>query len=191
MRLKMPRYLAPNLLFDGSVGVLVKKEDRQKIIEAISNEVRNGSEKTAELAVVNEVRRLAKTQKTVGEDCMCVRINFYAHPQVCITYQKSSSRKHRKSKTPSNISGRTGMIIQVANKSDPIPKMPPNIEEIEGVFSPWIISSNQALPPSYIVGQLNIRSDNINIHIDGLPLPDNNDGIIGGSLSQNRPILPK
>lgn len=190
IRRNLPRCFPPNLLVRNTVGALVKEEDRQRILDAIINECRNGTEKTAELAVVNEIKRIAKTQETIGEDLMCVRINCYTNPQVYISYQKSLSRVHRKKKSSTNTPERTGMIIQAVDKTSPIPTMPPDIEQFEGVFSPWIVSESLVHPPSYIIGQLNIRAGGINIHIEGLPLPENKEGIIGGHIAQDRPLSP-
>ena len=94
---------------------------------------------------------------------------------------------HGKKTKLSNMCERTGMILQVVNNNYPAPVKPPNIEQYEGVFSPWIVSVGQVHPPSYMIGQLNINlGGNLNIHIDGLE-PPIGEGIIGGFISQDRP----
>ena len=57
IRINLPRYLPQNKLAYGSVGALVKEEDWQKIIKAITNQYKSGNEQTAELAVVKVVSR--------------------------------------------------------------------------------------------------------------------------------------
>lgn len=167
-------------------GVILDNEQNKHLTKCISEERKNGTEKSAERAIVKVLREVAKQHETVGSDCMAVRMSYWSKPQVIITYYPDPNLEIPLKSKKAPIESRTGFVIGYGKKED-MTKLPPNIEEMKPYFTPWIISPNGIIPPSSIIGNLNHSFGDFTVQING-PSPPK--GLIGGIISQSRPTKP-
>lgn len=181
-----PKFWPERQIATVSDGVTLTSKENEKLYQTILFERNNGTEKSAEGAIVNELREVAKKHPTVGMDCMAVRMSYCSNPQVIINYYPDKNRKTILKSKNAPIHNRTGIIMGFGKKKD-IPKVPPNIENMESYFSPWIISKHKILPPSSIIGVATYSIGNMSVVING---PKGPHGIIGGFISQKRPKQP-
>lgn len=162
------------------------KDESSRLEQSILNERNHGTEKTAEKAIVNEIRERAKNHPTIGLDCMAIRISYNANPNVIINYYPNPNIQKLIPPMKADKNNRTGLIIGYGKLED-FQNGPPDIEGMEPYFSPWIVSKNSVIPPSSILGIQNSTINNFTVQINGAHPPK---GIIGGHISQKRPEKP-
>lgn len=183
---RRPRFYPERYVVTMASGVKITDEENDQLTKSILHERKNGSEKTVERAIVNELRKKAKNHPTIGLDCMAIRMTWNHKPEVTITYHSNPDLNNPLPPLKAPVESRSGLIIGFGKPEEILTK-PPEIESLGSYYSPYIISRYIISPPSSVLGTLNLKIRDMTVLINGPSPPA---GIIGGFISQKRRKKP-